>query len=174
MISEKLRERLLHTAISALVAWHTLAMVIAPAPDNDVTNVARIALQPYLTLFRLDNQWEFFASTNGEASRLRYDIQDRTGKLHAFLPADELHWYHPNFIWFRSWYSQIIDDPENYAESAAAVLCRKHAALQPLAVTFYDIQEEQFTRDDYLSGKRRMDPEFFTARLLRGVRCPVP
>ena len=174
MISQKLRERLPHAAISALVAWHTLAMVIAPAPDNDVTNVARIALQPYLTFFRLDNQWDFFAPTVGVGSRLRYDIQDRTGKTHAFLPADELHWYHPNFLWFRSWYYRIIDDPENYAESAAAVLCRKHAALQPLAITFYGIEEERFTREDYLSGKQRMDPGFFSVKLLRGVRCPDP
>ena len=174
MVSEKLRERLSYVAMSAFVAWHTIAMVIAPAPDSDVTLLARVALQPYLTFLRLDNQWDFFAPTVGEGSRLRYDIQDRTGKTHAFLPADELHWYHPNFLWFRSWYYRIIDDPDNYAEDAAAVLCRKHAALQPLAITFYEIAEERFTREDYLSGKKRMDPGFFTVRMLRGIRCPAP
>lgn len=174
MISETLRERLAYVAASALVTWHTLAMVMAPVPDSDVTKLARVALQPYLTFFRLDNQWDFFAPTVGEGSRLRYDIQDRTGKIHAFLPADELRWYHPNFLWFRSWYYRIIDDPDNYADNAAAVLCRKHAALQPLAITFYDIQEERFTREDYLSGKKRMDPGFFTVHMLRGVRCPGP
>src|SRR5216683_2632908 len=160
MISEKTRERLTYVAMSALVAWHTLAMVIAPAPDSDVTLLARLALQPYLTFFRLDNQWDFFAPTVGEGSRLRYDIQDRSGKTHAFLPADELRWYH-----------RIIDDPDNYAASAAAILCRKHAALEPLAITFYEIQEEKFTREDYLSGKQRMDQGFFSVQMLRGMRC---
>jgi hypothetical protein len=174
MISQKLRERLVYVAMSALVTWHTLAMVLAPAPGSDVTNLARIALQPYLTVFRLDNQWDFFAPTVGEGSRLRYDIQDKTGKVHVFLPADELHWYHPNFLWFRSWYYRIIDDPENYADSAAVVLCRKHAALQPLAITFYEILEERFTREDYLAGKQRMDAGFFTVQMLKGVRCPDP
>ena len=174
MISERLRDRLTYTAMSAFAVWHTLAMVIAPAPDGHVANLARVALQPYLTFLRLDNQWDFFAPTVGEGSRLRYDIQDRTGKVHVFLPADELRWYHPNFLWFRSWYYRIIDDPENYADNAAAVLCRKHAALQPLAITFYEIQEEPFTRDDYLAGKQRMDPGFFTVRMLRGIRCPDP
>ena len=174
MISEKLRQRLAYAAMSAFVAWHSLAMVIAPAPDSEVTNLARVVLQPYLTFFRLDNQWDFFAPTVGEGSRLRYDIMDKTGKVHAFLPADELSWYHPGFLWFRSWYYRIIDDPENYADNAAAVLCRKHAALQPLAITFYDVQEEPFTPEDYLAGKQRMDPGFFTVRMLRGVRCPDP
>ena len=174
MILEKLRRRLVYVAMSAIVAWHTLAMVIAPAPDSDVTLLARTVLQPYLTFFRLDNQWDFFAPTVGEGSRLRYDIQDKTGKTHAFLPADELRWYHPNFLWFRSWYYRIIDDPDNYAEGAAAVLCRKHAALEPLAITFYEVQEERFTREDYLSGKQRMDQGFFSVAMLRGMRCPDP
>src|SRR5258708_40217502 len=99
MISERLREGLKYAAMSAIVAWHTLAMVIAPAPDSDVTAMARAALQPYLTFFRLDNQWDFFAPIVGEGSRLRYDIQDKSGKMHAFLPADELRWYQPEFLW---------------------------------------------------------------------------
>ncbi len=174
MFSEQLRTRLAYAAMSAFVVWHTLAMVIAPAPDSDVTLLARRALQPYLTFFRLDNQWDFFAPMVGEGDRLRYDILDRTGKTQAFLPAEELRWYHPNFLWFRSWYYRIIDDPDNYADSAAAVLCRKHAALQPLAITFYVIQEERFTPEDFRAGKQRMDAGFFTVRMLKGVRCPEP
>src|ERR1700730_3035337 len=125
MISEKLRERLAYLAMSAIVAWHTLAMVIAPAPDSDVTLLARVALQPYLTFFRLDNQWDFFAPTVGEGSRLRYDIQEQPGKPHAFVPADEPRWHHRACLWFRSWDYRIIDDPDNFADNAAAVLCRK-------------------------------------------------
>jgi hypothetical protein len=174
MISQKLRERLTYAAMSAFVAWHTFAMIIAPAPDSEITRVARAALQPYLTFFRLDNQWDFFAPTVGEGARLRYDIQDSNGKVHVFLPASELRWYHPDFLWFRSWYYRIIDDPDNFAEGAAAVLCRKHAELRPLAITFYEIQEEKFTREDYLSGKQRMDAGFFSVYMLRGLRCPNP
>lgn len=172
MIWKKWRERLAYAAMSVFVAWHSLAMAIAPAPDSDVTATLRIALQPYLTFFRLDNQWDFFAPTVGEGSRLRYDIQDRTGKTHIFLPATELSWLHPNFLWFRSWYYRIMDDPDRFGDDAAARLCRKHASLQPLAITFYEIEEEKFTREDYLAGKNRTDPEFFTVKMLRGIRCP--
>jgi hypothetical protein len=174
MISQKLRERLLYLVMSVFVVWHTLAMVIAPAPESEVTRLARLALQPYLTFFRIDNQWDFFAPSVGEGSRLRYDIQDKTGKLHVFLPADELRWYHPSFLWFRSWFYRVIDDPDNFADGAAAFFCRKHAALQPLAITFYEIQEERYTREDYLAGKKRMDQGFFSIQMVRGMRCPDP
>ena len=172
MISKKWRARLAYAAMSAFVAWHTLAMVVAPAPDSDVAESMQAVLQPYLTFFRLDNQWDFFAPTLGEGSRLRYDIQDKTGKTHPFMPTAELSSFHPNSLWFRSWYYRIIDDPDSYGDYAAAQLCRKHASLQPLAITFYEIQEERFTRDDYLSGKDRMHADFFTINMLRGIRCP--
>jgi len=174
MISEKLRERLAYVAMSAFLAWHTFAIVVAPAPESDLSQLARVALQPYLTFLRLDSSWDFFAPSVGEGMRLRYDIQDKTGKIHAFLPADGLAWYRPEFLWFRFWYYRVIDDPDAYADHTAAVLCRKHAALQPLAITFYEVREEKFTREDYLSGKRPMDPGFFSVHMLRGLRCPDP
>jgi hypothetical protein len=174
MISQPLRQRLGYVAMSAFVAWHTFAMVIAPAPDSEVSRVARLALQPYLTFFRLDNEWDFFAPSVGQGSRLRYDVQDRTGKVHVFLPGEELRWYHPSFLWFRSWFYRIMDDPDNFTDAAAAHFCRKHAALQPLAITFYEIQEEPYSRADYLAGKKRLDPGFFNINMVRGMRCPDP
>ena len=62
MISKSLRERLTYTAMSVFVAWHTAAMLFAPAPDNSVIAIAlRPVFQPYLSLFRLDNTWDFSA-----------------------------------------------------------------------------------------------------------------
>jgi hypothetical protein len=172
MISAVLRQRLAYGVMSAFLAWHSLALLIAPAPDSDVTDFARIALQPYLTFLRLDNQWDFFAPAVAEGSRLRYDILDQDGKVHPFIPAEELSWYHPNYLWFRSWHYRILDDPDRYAEGAAALLCRKHAALKPLAITFYEVLEENYTPEDYRAGKGRMDQGFFSINMLRGLRCP--
>ena len=51
MIRTQWRDRLIYLAMSAFVAWHTLAMVIAPAPDNSViVQSLRGLFQPYLTL----------------------------------------------------------------------------------------------------------------------------
>ena len=55
------RRRLICVAMSALLIWHVLAIVIAPAPASHLTDGARKFLSPYLTLFGLDHGWSFFA-----------------------------------------------------------------------------------------------------------------
>ena len=166
-------KRLIYIVASAFLAWHTLALIIGPAPDSYVTRAFRVVMQPYLTLFRLDSEWAFFAPTTGEGARLRYIIEDASGNSHTFAPAAELNWFHPNYFWFRAWYYAIIDYPEVQADFAAAKFCHKHAALHPVAITFLDAQEERYTRDDRLSGDSRMDPRFFTVTTLKRVECPA-
>ena len=94
MTAKVWRERVTYTAMSLFVAWHTLAMVVAPAPgSSDLIKGLRTVLDPYLHFFRLDNQWNFFAPDVGEQGRdplgivLRYVIEDDAGKLHRFDPA---------------------------------------------------------------------------------------
>jgi hypothetical protein len=172
MIRTQWRDRLIYLAMSAFVTWHTLAMVIAPAPDNSViVQSLRGLFQPYLTLFRLDNLWDFFAPTVGKGSQFRYIIEDADGQRRTFVPAEYLSWFHPSYFWFRSLYYAIVDDPELYADSAAALLCRKHASLHPVAVTLLRYDEGDFSPEDHLSGKHPMDPEFVTVNTLKRVEC---
>lgn len=174
MIGNSWRQRLTYLVMSAFVAWHTLAMVIAPAPESSVSvRTLRAALQPYLTLLRLDNPWDFFAPTIG-SGQLRYTIEDAAGTPHAFTPAERLSWFHPDFIWFRAWYLAIIDNPDTYANRAGALLCHQHAALHPVSITFLYDEQASFTAADQLSGKHPMDPEFVTVKTLKTVECPVP
>ncbi len=52
------------------VAWHSIAMVVAPAPStSDLIKMLRTVLDPYLHFFRLDNDWNFFAPDVGEEGR---------------------------------------------------------------------------------------------------------
>lgn len=171
MASKMLRQRLTYTLMSLFVAWHTLAMVVAPAPDSDLSQSVRKVLQPYLTLLRLDSQWDFFAPNVGEGSRFRYVIEDEGGQRHTFNPAEQLNWLHPDFFWVRGWYYAIMDNPELYADAAAARFCGQNTALHPVAVTLLELQEERFTRDDLLSGKSRTDPQFFTQKTIKRVPC---
>jgi hypothetical protein len=157
--------------MSLFVAWHTLAMVVAPAPDSHLSQLLRTVLQPYLTLLRLDSQWDFFAPNVGEGSRFRYIVEDTAGQRHTFNPAEQLNWFHPNYFWVRAWYYAIMDDPDLYADAAAERLCDENAALHPIAVTMLELQEERFTREDLLNGKSRTDPEFFTVKTIKRVTC---
>jgi hypothetical protein len=173
MIPNLLRERLTYTAMSVFVAWHTAATVIAPAPDNSVIVVAlRPVFQPYLSLFRLDNPWDFFAPSVEAGAELRYVIDDAAGTRHTFVPTRELSWYHPNYFWLRSWYYAIMDEPDVYAAAAATFFCRQHAALRPVSITFAEYQLGDFAPEDHLDGKLPTDPEFVTVKVLKRVTCP--
>jgi hypothetical protein len=172
MASELWRQRLAYIAMSLFVGWHTLAMIVAPAPDSVVTDSLRVVLQPYLTLLRLDNHWDFFAPNVGDGSRFRFIIEDKDGQRHTFKPAEQLSWFHPNYFWVRAWYYAIMDDPDLYADAAAARFCKEHAALHPVAITLLEYQEERFIRDDLLNGKSRDDPKFFTVKTIKHVKCP--
>jgi hypothetical protein len=174
MIWNSWRSRLSYVVMSAFVAWHTLAMVIAPAPDASVlVGTLRAVLQPYLTLFRLDNPWNFFAPTIG-AAQLRYSVEDAAGASHGFTPAEQLSWFDPAYIWIRDWHYGIIEFPQLYADRAGALLCRKHAALHPVSITFVQYEQQGFTAADRLSGKHPLDPEFVTVTTVMTVACPAP
>lgn len=172
MISKRWRERLTYTAMSLFVVWHTLAVVVAPTPESGVAQSLRGLLQPYLTLFWLDNSWDFFAPDIGTGSKLRYVIEDSAGKSYAFVPIDEISWYHPMYRRIIYWFDAIIEEPDSYADRAAELFCRKHAALRPVSISLIQVQEMEFTPQDHLSGKHPLDPEFVTETTLKHVACP--
>lgn len=98
MISKQWRERLTYTAMSLFVAWHTLAMLVAPAPESsEIVQKLRPLLQPYLTLFFLDNNWGFYAPGIGPGREFRYVVKDGTGHSHTFVPAAERNWFFPAY-----------------------------------------------------------------------------
>jgi hypothetical protein len=173
MIWKPWRERLLYLAMSVFVVWHTLAIVVAPAPDSSVmVQSLRRLLHPYLSLFRLDNKWDFYAPNIGKGHQFRYIVEDAAGTSRTFMPTDDLNPYHPMHWWFRAWYDAIIDQPDVYGDAAAARLCRQHAALQPVAVTLLSLEEKDFSPADHLSGKHPLDSDFVTVNTLKRVKCP--
>jgi hypothetical protein len=176
MISDRGRKRLTYTAMSLFLAWHTLALVVAPAPISSLmANRLRVALQPYLSLLRLDNPWNFFAPSSGRlnTSQFRYLIEDKTGQKRIFMPEAEFSGFGAGYFWFRGWYNEIIDHPDDYADIAAALYCRKHATLYPVSVTLLELQEKDFMQTDFLAGKDRWSPEFVTEKIIRRVPCPA-
>jgi hypothetical protein len=176
MISETWRKRLTYTAMSVFLAWHTLALIVAPAPLTSVSDKGlRVLLQPYLSAFRLDSPWNFFAPYTGSLnmSQFRYAVEDKVGEKHTFMPETEFSRLSPSYFWFRGWYNEIIDHPEDYADNAAALFCKKHAWMHPVSITLLEIQENDFTYTDFLAGKERWSPEFVTEKTIKQVSCPL-
>src|SRR5947209_12412850 len=60
------RQRLTYLAMSLFVGWHTLAIFVSPTPTaSGMVQSLRSLVQPYISFFRLDNQWSFFAPNVG-------------------------------------------------------------------------------------------------------------
>ena len=165
-------QRLTYVAMSVLVAWHTFAMIIGPAPESPVTEAARSLVQPYLTFFGLQHPWDFFAPTVDAGYHFSYVIEDKAGEKHAFTPAAGLSNLHPSSIWMKDRYNKIMSMPEAYGDAAGAALCLEHASLNPVSVTLLENQHDVFWPRDLLSGKSPSDAEFVATKTVRTVTCP--
>jgi hypothetical protein len=166
--------KLTYIAMSTLVGWHTVAIWVAPAPESsELVQSVRQVLHPYLTLFRLDNKWDFFAPTVWQGVQFRYVIEDNAGEKHTFVPINDLNRYHPISRRFVYWYDEIIEWPETYGDYVTGLLCRKHAALHPISITLIGIEQGDFSPADHLSGKHPLDAEFVTETTLKNDKCPA-
>jgi hypothetical protein len=166
--------RTAYVAMSLLVVWHTLAMVVATAPESDITRAARAVMNPYLTLFRLDNNWGFFAPDVPRGMQFRYVIEDAGGTRHTFIPEQSVGWLHPNSILVRDRYRAMMLSPDVHVDAMADALCRKHADLKPVNITLIEGEQREFTPDDWLNGRRPLDEEFVQLHTMRDTRCPSP
>ena len=175
MMSMRWRERLTYLAMSLLVAWHSLAIIVAPAPDGStMMRTFRALLQPYLSLFRLDNKWNFFAPSVGKHSQFRYVVEDVAGKQHVFVPVEEVSRSLPSYVMWREFkylYEGVMEAPEVRGGAITALLCRKHASLKPVSISLLRAQELNFWPEDYLHGHRPLDPDFVTVNSLTNIKC---
>jgi hypothetical protein len=170
MMSKPWRERLTYAAMSLFVGWHSFIMLVAPN-SSQTAEAIRAVVQPYLSFFRLESTWAFFAPSVGKHSQFRYVIEDSSGKEHVFVPVLELNRLLPSDFWIRNSYYGLIESPGNFGQFFAAKFCRKHAALHPTSITLQAIQEQDFWPDDYLRGMNPLDPEFVKVDTLSWAPC---
>jgi hypothetical protein len=169
------RERVTYLAMSLVVGWHTLAMIVAPAPEGStMMQTFRFLVQPYLSLFRLDNQWNFFAPSVGKHLQFRYVVEDVAGKRTVFIPVEDIGRSFPRYVmWreFKYFYEGIMEAPEIRGAAITALLCRRHASLKPAGISLLRVQELDFWPQDYLQGRRPLDPEFVSVETLTNIEC---
>jgi hypothetical protein len=173
--STQWRQRLTYLVMSLAVTWHSVAMVVSPAPnDSALVQSLRFLFHPYLAFFRLETPWGFFAPV-GKHAQFRYVIEDGTGNAHTFMPTEEPSPSLARYVWWREFkylYDGIMANPEFRGDPAAALLCQRHAALKPLSVTLLEVTEQNYRPQDELLGKSPLDPEFVVVVPLRRVACP--
>ena len=127
---EELRERLIFMAMSAFVVWHVMAIMIAPASDNSaLAQSLRRVFDPYLTLFRLNSKWDFYAPNVGRGHQLRYIVEGADGDRRTFTSTDGWSWHHPAY-----W---SVSGVERRDHRVSRPLCRpRHRIALPPACRF--------------------------------------
>jgi hypothetical protein len=172
MTAKPWRDRLIYAAASLFLAWHTVAIMLAPVPpNNEVVRAFRTLFHPYLTLLGLDATWDFFSPIGG-SDQFRYRIEGADGNEYTFTPIAEVNWLIPVHRWNERMYEEIIRNPEIYGHYYARFFCHKHAALRPVAISLIDVQEQDFWPEDFLRGKDRVkDPDYFAENTLLRVAC---
>jgi len=179
--SKRWRGRLIYIVMSVFIGWHTLAMLAGPVPRADserwprynvFSSVIRTPFKLYLTLFNLDGSWGFFSPNVRNSSWFRYVLEDATGKRHVFEPTVPLRRFDPLFFRIEQQYREVMESPEIYGDSAAAMLCRRHASLDPVAISLLAVDQNDFLPNDYRNGKRPLDAGFVTVNPLKRVQCP--
>jgi hypothetical protein len=173
----KWRRRLTYVAMSLLLGWHTVAVLIAPAPDNsEAVQALKEIFDPYISLLRLDSGWGFFAPSIGRHNQFRYIVEDAAGTERTFIPTEEPAASLAHYVMWREFkymYEGVMQEPEERGDAFGAMLCRRHAAIRPVSVTIVEIQEKDFWREHVLRGKHPMDPEYTEANPLKRVECDV-
>lgn len=171
MNSTSWRGRLISLVASLFLAWHVVAVVIAPLQEsNALVDPLRAIYRPYLNLVGLDTTWDFF-SPIGKGHQFRYVVEDNDGNEHTFIPIKDFFWYFPGHRWFERVYQTIMTYPDTYAEFFGDLYCREHASMQPVAVRLLEIQEKDFRPADHLRGDHPLDPDFVTVNTLLRVIC---
>jgi len=169
-IPQRWRERLLYSAMSLFVAWHAFIMLVGPNSSETAGSIRRL-VQPYLSFFRLESTWSFFAPSVGKHSQFRYVIEESAGHARTFVPVPELNSLLPSYYLIKHSYDAVVAFPELHAELFAAMFCRKHAALRPSYVTLQVALEQEFSPADQLAGKNPLDPDFVKVETLLRVPC---
>ena len=172
MSSGRLRERLAFVAMSAFVAWHSVAIMTAPLPaDSALGQGLRRVFTPYLTLFRLDSSWDSLPPNVGVRAQLRVAVEGGDGRRHVYMPIDEVSRLHPAFLALGYWYYEIMQSPDTRADYAGSYFCQKHADLKPKSVTFLEIEEDDYRPSHRLRGQVPWDPNLIAVLPVTTVEC---
>jgi len=166
------RDRLIYWAASLFLAWHTIAMMLTPLPEqNVIVQAFRSLFHPYVTVVGIDASWNFF-SPIGSSYQWRYVVEDAGGNKHTFTPIKEINWLTPVHRWYEKILQEPMLGPDLYGDYFAKFFCRKQAVLRPVAITFVAVEEGEFWPQDYLLGKNRTtDPEYLTEIPVRRYAC---
>jgi hypothetical protein len=157
-------------AASLFVIWHATALVVAPFPASHLSGNVHAFFHPYLSALFLDTDWNFFAPTPDPGHFSRYTVETRDGARRAFRLTEDVR-PGPSLMRFRKLYDGIHPDRLPQVDAIGRFLCRRHADLFPISVTFSVHRQVPITPEAYVAGRRPLDVESLEVDTLAPVLC---
>lgn len=156
---------------SLFLVWHTLALVIGPAPGSDLMSRIYPVFVPYLDGFNLNNQWGFFAPDPHAGSLLRYGLETTGGERRALHLTEDLSRGDAGFLRYSSLYLTLARQREPFLQAASNYLCRRHEAEQPLAIQFFAGHQLRLGPEQYRAGARPLQDEYVSVEYFEPIAC---
>jgi hypothetical protein len=158
-------------AALAFLAWHSAALVVAACPDSRFRRQAAPLFEPYLRVAYLGHQWTFFGPRPGAGKLVRYELIVADGDARTFPLSEALDRRSPTYFRFMRLLDRVVTDGGELRASAAAHLCRRHAAERPLGIRFVVLRQLTLSPELYRAGVRPTDPEALERLVLEEIPC---
>jgi hypothetical protein len=127
----------LRFAVSGWLAFHLLAMVIAPAavsPSSEIVQAAWNVCQPYIQILDLNHGYHFFAPEPGDSTLLAYEAERPDGTfVRGRIPNREIVprlLYHRHFMLTEHMRDAPPELEKEWVGSYAEHLCQKLGAVR--------------------------------------------
>lgn len=163
---------LAYGAGSLTLSLWAMGMLVAAGPGSDTMAAIYPVFEGPLSFLDINNDWGFFAPNPNTGSVLRYEVSEPDGTEHTFALTEALQGWMPAYFRYTTLYTAIGESHDTYAEGAARLLCRRHADLQPVDITFVVWHQVEIGHEAYLAGHGIMDGLVPERHL--PVACPEP
>lgn len=167
------RSALAELGLATVVAWHALAIAVAPYPGCRLKAAVHPWFEPYLRAFYLEHDWRFFGPLPAAGRLLRARVTDGDGAIHEIPLTEAASRESPLFFRrLRLWDAVGPARPET-TRSVSLHLCRLHAGLRPRSVQLVRLHQLTVDDEQYRAGVRPLDPLALEREPLAPVACPA-
>jgi len=169
-----------YVLMSLFIIWHVVGIAIVGPFDRSYMRDGLMKIyRPYLAFFHLNQSWPFYAPNPFPGSILNYQTTDASGVTRVYPLTQGREKFDHAYFRYTNFYAYLFSDPKytqkkGYDKSVARFLCNRHFKENIVSIEFVLLSQKPFSREDYLSGKRPLDPEFLKETRFGPYPCDIP
>lgn len=164
--------------MSVFIVWHMIAMmVVGPFHESKIRATLYPVFKEYLWLVKLDGPWSFYAPNVAYGTIFRYETVSSSGERKTYPLTEAKKKYEHGYVRNINFYLYFFFNPkytkeQGYDTSVARYLCAQHVGSDVKEIIFKRYVQKRFTPQDYLAGKKPLDPEFLKHTAYGPYPCP--